>query len=476
MKQARSILAVLLCGVLLAALCGCAGTPDASGDGGSQAASDASGSGRAEVSQEFLDSLKGLDMKVTYPWTVEKRGDSVDADIMWDHVDQVNAKYGCNITLESGRATYSQVMVTSLLGKKPMGDVLMCQDTNFPDWYNAGIFCDLTEAAKTAGIDFSDEIFNQDVIQYTNVNGEQIGFYYGYDAPSSIFYNKRLLSEAGLEDPHALLKKGEWTFAKMEEYARLLKKTDANGNVEVWGLGAWGSSDFLAQCVSANGGSIVGVDENGKPKINLTDPATMEAMEYMYRMAVTNQTLDAVDPANWEAKMHDFIGGKYAMLLGTNSTLNFCYRLGMQDEYGVITFPVGPSNKDGKTDCMTNITFFFIPKLNEEKAAQYLFLMNALSTIDTRSAEEQFAQTYALRLTDEDSYNQYFERTHSCPRFELIYLSGCMWTEPGIGEISGALSSGTSTPGAITDKLSSMLQTTLNDKWGQMTITGKIPK
>ena len=210
--------------------------------------------------------------------------------------------------------------------------------------------------------------------------------------------------------------------------------------------------------------------------MNLSDPATMEAMEFMYRLAVTNKTLDAVDPASWEAKMYDFVDGKYAMLLGTQSTLNFCYRRGMQDEYGVITFPTGPSNKSGKTDCMTNTTFFFIPKVNEEKAAKYLFLMDALNGADERSAEEQYAQSYALRLTDENSYDQYFQRQHTQPRFELIYFSGCMWTEPGIGEIAGALASGTSTAGALADKYGTMLQSTLNDKWSNIKITGNVTK
>lgn len=468
-KQMMSLLLGCLF-VLSLSACGGGGTTQSSTPSSDQ------GAATGEVTQEFLDSLKGTEMTVTYPWAVEQRGDSAEADIMWDNVKKVEDKYGVKIDLKSGKSTYVQVMVTSLLAGKPMGDVLMCPDNYFADWYTAGIFCDLTNAAKTAGIDFNDAKFNQNVVQYTNVNNQQCGFYYGYDVGSSIFYNKRIFSELGLTDPYELQAKGEWTFAKLEEYARLAKKTDANGNVAVWGLGAWASSDFLANCVSANGGQIVGIDSENRPTMNLSDPATMEAMEFMYRLAVTNKTLDAVDPASWEAKMYDFVDGKYAMLLGTQSTLNFCYRRGMQDEYGVITFPTGPSNKSGKTDCMTNITFFFIPKVNEEKAAKYLFLMDALNGADERSAEEQYAQSYALRLTDENSYDQYFQRQHTQPRFELIYFSGCMWTEPGIGEIAGALASGTSTAGALADKYGTMLQSTLNDKWSNIKITGNVTK
>lgn len=472
--EIRRIGSFLLGGALAMSLAICSGCGDTQSQ--SETSQIQSGNTDGKVTQEFLDSLKGTEMTVTYPWMVEQRGESADADIMWDNVDKVQDKYGVTINLESGKSTYVQVMVTSLLAAKPMGDVLMCPDNYFADWYNAGIFCDLTAAAETAGIDFSSEKFNQNVIQYTNVNNQQCGFYYGYDVGSSIFYNKRILSELGLADPHELLQKGEWTFDKLEEYARLAKKTDANGNVAVWGLGAWSSSDFLANCVSANGGQIVGVDEENRPTMQLSDPATMEAMEFMYRMAVTNKTLDAVDPASWEAKMYDFIDGKYAMLLGTQSTLNFCYRRGMQDGYGVITFPVGPSNTTGKTDCMTNTTFFFIPKVNEENAAKYLFLMDALTAADERTPEEAYAQSYALRLTDERSYDQYYERQHTQPRFELIYFSGCMWTEPGIGEISGALASGTSTAGALADKYGTMLQSTLNDKWSNIKITGSLAK
>lgn len=429
-----------------------------------------------QASQELLDSVKGTEMTITYPWAVEQRGDSANADRMYDNLEKIEKTYGVTIHLASGKSTYTQVMITSLMAGKPMGNVLMCQDNYFPDWYNAGIFCDLTSAAKTAGIDFSDARFNQCISQYTNVNNQQCGFYYGYDVGSSIFYNKRIFKELGLEDPYSLLAKGKWNFAAMEEYARLAKKEDANGNVDVWGLGTYLSSDFLACCVSANGGQIVGVGENGKPQMTLNNPATLEAMEYMYRMAVTNKTLDAIDPASWQDKMYDFIDGKYAMLQGTNSTLSFCYSRGMKDEYGVISFPTGPSNKTGKVDCMTNTTFYFIPKIYEADAAKYLFLMDKMNTVEEGTPEEQFSQSYALKLTDENSYNQYYARKNTQPRFELIYFSGCMWTEPGIGEISGCLASGTSTAGALADKYGTMLQSTLDDKWASIKITGKISK
>lgn len=469
-NRAAKLLLMLLAAALMLSMAACGGSGNFSEPDKSSSAEEAG----TKVSQEFLDSLKGLEMRITYPWKVEDRGASSDADIMWANVDKINQQYGCNINLVSGRATYTQVMVTSLIANKPMGEILMCQDNYFADWYNAGIFADLTAPASEVGIDFSAERFHKGVIDYSNVNNQQCGYYYGYDVSSSIFYNKRLLTEAGLEDPFALYDKDEWTYAKLAEYAKLLKKTDSNGNVEVWGLGAWSSSDFLANCITSNDSTIVAVGADGKPKINLSDSKTLEAMEWMYKLCFVDKTLDAIDPPSWEGKMLDFIDGKYAMLLGTNSTLNFCYRNGMQDEYGVITFPKGPSNISGNTECMTNITFFFIPTMYQDKAAQFLFLHDKLSQADNRTPEESYAQTYALRLADKRSYDQYYERMHKNPNFELIYFSGCMWTSPGIGEISGSLASGTSTAGALSDMYSTPLQSALDDKWARIKITGNI--
>lgn len=451
-------------------LAGCTGTPQA---GGKTTTTTNTDNVSAEVTQEFLDGLKGMTIDITYPWKVEEKGASAAADRAYANKEKIESEYGVTINMNSGRSAYATVMVTSLLSGKPMGNILMCPDSYFPDWYNAGVMCDLTEAAKEACIDFSDDHFNQNVIKYTNINGGQYGFYYGYDVSSSIFYNKRIFNELGLEDPYSLKTKGEWTWDTLKEYAARAKKVDANGTVTQWGLGAWSSSDFLANAVSSNGGSVIGL-ANGKPSFTLGNPAGAEAMEWMYNLCNVDKILDAVDTAGWTEKMNDFIAGKYAMLLGTGSTLDFCYSLGMKDEYGVIQFPQGPSNKTGTVDTMTNITFYFIPKAYEENAAEYLFILDKMSTIDTLTSEESFAEKFGLKFCDDNSYNSYYERSQVCPNFDLIYFSGAIWSEAAaIGNISAALAMGTSTPGTLIEMYSSSMQSAIDDKWAAMTITGQ---
>lgn len=73
-----------------------------------------------------------------------------------------------------------------------------------------------------------------------------------------VAFNKRLLEEAGLESPYELIEKDEWNFAKLQEYAKALTKTDANGVTTQYGFSAYDPYGTLATTfVNANNAGIV---------------------------------------------------------------------------------------------------------------------------------------------------------------------------------------------------------------------------
>ena len=107
-----------------------------------------------------------------------------------------------------------------------------------------------------------------------------------------------------------------------------------------------------------------------------------------------------------------------------NEVLTIANANGMADEFGIITFPVGPSNTSGLTDYTMNYRYWFIPTCYQDKAAQYLFVTDLLHRSDTRTFEEKFEETYLLKIPDETSYNAYLERARKAPKYELFAYSG----------------------------------------------------
>lgn len=424
-----------------------------------------------QVSQEFLESLRGMEVTRVYPWALE------DPDVESESYKlrkQLEEEYGFTLTDKGISGNYNESMVPSLLAGKPYGDIMLCPEDYFNEWFQAGVMADLTPAAQTLGIDFTDELYEQNIRKYTAVNGGQYGYGYAqtdYSVYCSLYYNKRILEENQLEDPFALREKGEWTFDKLAEYARICKKTNADGTVEQWGLGSWTDNELMIAMINANDGSIVSLNENNQLQLNLKDAKTQEALEYMYRWCNVDKLVN-VSEGGWEKTMADFVSGKYAFMLGTGHTLNLAGANGMTDEFGVLAFPEGPSNTSGETDYSMHYYYWFIPQKYQDQAAQLLYIHDLLERRDTRSFEERFEETYLLKIPDETSYNDFLERSRKAPKYELFSYSGIVWTDPGIYAISTSIFTGQSTPGSIVDRLYGSLESTLKDHWEGITFNG----
>ena len=275
--------------------------------------------------------------------------------------------------------------------------------------------------------------------------------------------------------PHDLLAKGEWTFAKMSEYAQLLTERRSDGTVTTWGFGSWAEYSLLQQAVIANGGRVVSVAEDGSLQVDLSSAQAQEALQWMYDLCAVSKTANATAEGSWEKKMHDFVNGKYALFLGTGNTLSFTYSDGMKDEFGMITFPVGPSNTTGETDCVTGIEAFFMPPtVSDDDAAKYLFLMEAVQRElnAAQTPEDEFYNVVGYKIADQQSYDQMYQRYYSDKILEISNMSGTLWSDPGVSTIAYEIISGISTPGAAISKYETSMKSVLMDLWSGMRITG----
>ncbi len=469
---ARRFTAVLLAGALALGFTACSEGGTQSGSGNSSGGGDGASSFAKElnVSEEFLESLRGMEVTRVYAWKVE---DPDPEDEGYKQLKKLEEEYGFTFRDKGIGGNYVDAMVTSLLANKPYGDILMCPEENFADWFKAGVMTDLAPAAEKLGIDFTESLYEQNIRKYSNVNNGQYGFGYGedYSVYCSLYYNKRILQENNLEDPYTLLEKGEWTFDKLGEYAKACKKTNPDGTVTQWGLGSWTNHELMVALINGNDGTVVSLDEKNQFQLDLKSSKTTEALEYMYRWCNVDK-LANVSEGGWQKTMSDFVDGKYAFVLGTNEVLTLASANGMKDDFGIITFPVGPSNTSGQTDYAMNYRYWFIPACNKDKAEQLLFIDDLIHRSDARSFEEKFEDTYLLKIPDETSYNAFLERSRKAQKYELYQYSGIIWTDPGLYAIASNIFTGQSTPGSTVDKLFDSLNATLRDHWKDVAITG----
>ena len=423
------------------------------------------------VTQEFKDSLRGMEVTLAWPWSKEEDYLLTDpySEAYRARLKAVEEELGITFKEFGGRTTYYTAMIPTIMAGTPMANILFSTDQYVTDYARAGVFSDLTDAATEIGLDFNAGRFNTRSIRDTTLNGRHYGFYYMRAGASCIFYNKRAFKENNQPDLIELFNKNEWTFDKLTEIAKALTKRKADGSVEFSGFDSWAASDILMSTIYANGGSMVTVGSDKKPALNLGDSKVKKAMEYVYNWGATDRLLTG-DASTWDASMNDFADGKIGMLLGTDTTIDIIYSRKMQDDFGIVPFPKGPDASEliySRSAC----SYFFIPKTYQSDAAKYLYIADRILGYDDNITPElYFDNVVGQKITDRNSYTA-FKKGFLAPQFaDYSYIAGLAWSEPSIFQIATELITGESTPSVMEARFSDMLNIVISEKWEGLTI------
>lgn len=416
----------------------------------------------------------GKEVIFTYPWPLATPESSSAAERADKKRQDLEKQYNVKITNKSVNGNYySAKMVSSILSGKPMGSFLVCPGIYTADYFKSEIFTDLTAAMEETKINFEDPLrYNQHVLQYTNLNGKQIGLNSGYPGLTDIWvFNKRMLAEANI-DIYKIFDDGQWTFDKVEEIAKLLTKdTDNDGVTDVYGLGTQ-MTEFLAFSLSvSNGGSMMKIDpKSNLPVLSWNDPASREALNTMYKWSVTDKILGFSKGGAWTQGATDFANGKYAIIQCSIDYLSTLRSIPMKDEYGIVGTPKGPKTKGGYVSATYNMSFSFIPVTYQNDAANLLVLFDALNI----SSKQSWLDSTEPLVCDEESLKNMGDILFTPDRlvFEPSTVFGIEWAEPSFAMCIQDICVNNQTVGAAIDKYSTQFVSLINDKWKDIKFTG----
>jgi len=195
-------------------------------------------------------------------------------------------------------------------------------------------------------LDFSQPKFQKNMLHEQYAKGDKI--FCTFAGPSEprtgVFFNKRLLTEAGI-DPESIYdmqKDGTWTWDKFDELMGAVQQDkDNDGTYDVYGL-TLNESVMTDQAVFSNGGSYVGKNADGTFFYNLEAPETQEALKWCVDMYTKYDNHDP-EGANWDYYKEEFVNGGAAFMVeqeyaGTPGN----FLADMKDEVGFVMFPKGP--------------------------------------------------------------------------------------------------------------------------------------
>jgi len=199
-------------------------------------------------------------------------------------------------------------------------------------------------------------------------------------------YNKKLISQAGLDDPWELYKKGKWNITTFLEYVEELTVDKNHDNTpEVFGVSM--APEALFKFALSSGEDLVKFNDDGSVTNNLRSATFTRYASYARQI----QKVGSYDTESW-TRAQRFKQGKIAMCEGSIWTQADNYGdMKKKGEIGWVPFPM---DVNAKVHYLTaEYTVNFLPKnsKNPEGAAAFLYTQRymAVNPNAKKTAEEK---------------------------------------------------------------------------------------
>jgi len=216
----------------------------------------------------------------------------------------------------------------------------------FPNWFPThhaqGLFAPIPQEH------FEDEFgveWNHSMIDLTRRDGVPHGFAHGVAMAGGVYFNMRLLEEAGLprDLPFKLQAENDWTWSTFTDMARHLSvDEDSTGIMDRWAITTF-HQDFLAAALASNGAAYTTIDPVTGRFVNATNTdAFRETLEWLVQLRDERLTMHEDDVGGeWDVFRQMFNDGQGAMRIAANYVAGEIFPM-LADDWGFVAFPRGP--------------------------------------------------------------------------------------------------------------------------------------
>jgi ABC-type glycerol-3-phosphate transport system substrate-binding protein len=251
--------------------------------------------------------------------------------------------------------------------------------------------------------DFTTEKFEPVTVNLGTYRGKVYAYETGRLYPRGVlFWNKSMFAREGLPDLYETFFNYGWTWDKMLEFAKALTKdTDGDGVIDQWGIG--GTAQRLERgFVISNNAHYIDISDFDNPKFGLTHANAIDALQAHQDFILKHQVVSMPpEGAPWDYNVHSFIEGKLGMLVGQFWKINDYMKGNMQDEYGIVLFPMGPKAKEYTSE-LTGHNFKTMP-VSVKNPKEVAIVEDAMTEPFPDEDPDDWREYYELMVTDEES-------------------------------------------------------------------------
>lgn len=410
----------------------------------------------ASKDKKTFSDLGGMSILVGDWYTEEMDGEKSDYEKAKEqYYDKIQKKYNFTIRRENAysyegmQAKY----VNDVMANNPSCQLYYLYQEMVSAPLLKGLMKDLS---KLPELDFTEEKWNPTVTDLMSIGDGIWGMSAEREPRGGIFFNKRLLKEAGIpeEEPYDLQASGQWTWEKFEEYCkRLTKDKDGDGNMDQYAMASF-SKYYLPMCAACNDATFISKNKEGRYVNAIGTQNFKDAMVWGVDMIKKGYIMPKPAGASaWDWYKAAFRDGEVAMQ--TSEVYEITGFKEMKDDWGFVMFPYNQANKKAMNKTIPNDNIVVMPSCFDDATAEKIAFAYDMYTqpIDGYSEDEAYCEQYYDRFRDDRAVDETLMMMKEDKRKQTSYLP--MITNMDLGEYCYSVYALAESPAKKIEELSS---------------------
>jgi multiple sugar transport system substrate-binding protein len=283
---------------------------------------------------------------------------------------------GCTVVLEDipQAELFAKAQIMAAAGQ--IGDLVFGFDTPWlASWAARGMLRPLDDLIAADGYDLGQ--FYPSAVEAFTIDGQVYGLpTAGHPSIVNLFYNKKMMRDAGVTPPDAAHPDEAWTWDDVLEAAKALTQdTNGDGQTDVWGFhparfhGMWAFTH-----VRQFGGDLLSADGR---QATVGSPEGQAAYRYLYDLIYTHKVTappDAISPGTTTGRFAGEYFGSGRVAMFTDATILITTMGSFVPEgfeWGVFPIPAGPGGSRGASTFLNTTS---VTSQSREPEAAWAFL------------------------------------------------------------------------------------------------------
>lgn len=324
-----------------------------------------------------------------------------------EYFAQIEKDLNCKIEWKViDRDTLTNQLITTALANDKFCDIAITIMWNTASVLTNKAFADLNSVKS---VNLAADYYDQDKNTLLDINGVQRAASCGLlctpvSETAAVVFNKRILSECGLEDPYKLYADNKWTVSKLREMAKKATKDldGASGMTlnDQYGITTLDTNALAQDILAANGAQTITKEKGKNFTYNLNDEKVVNALKFAQDWLCNDASV--LINSNQDTQHEQFSSGKALFYIFQLSYLEKFKD--MKDEYGIVPFPRG-DEVEGYTGLMNwNTSLMGIPStVSEADREDVGYVLEALAYYSRNDNKNMTQELIGRYLRDDKS-------------------------------------------------------------------------